>query len=499
MAIDWELYQKLRRLHQVEKLSQRAIAKQLGISRHTVEKYCSGKILPDMRKTVERASPLREATEATILRMLEQNKTLPKKQQFNAHHIWLHLLEKEGIAIAESTVREHVRALRNQHPEAFIPLAHDPGEAVQVDWGDAAVYMNGVRLSVSMFCAALPHSAAIFCFVYPDKTMISFLEGHIQAFEMLGGVPQYCVYDNLKTAAQSGSGKSVVKNKQFRRVEAHYAFQAVFCNPESGNEKSNVENAVSITRKIAFTPMPRVADFAELQAHVTSKCLAYINEHKIKTHPLPMRQEFEADRAALLPLPGMPLDNGFTVIALVHPDQTVRYESIRYSVPHQLVGSTVTLRLSPFHVAIHHKGEEVYRHKRATAKEGHQYVLDHYLEMLERKPRAVEQAIPIRNGIMPKECTEFLQLCPEKDARQQLVNALLLGREYDRESVLWAFRQANNTRRPTFTLVKAHLELSHTTISLDGPTIREANLKQYDSLLGEEVPTDDDGNDGNPE
>lgn len=499
MAIDWELYQKIRRLHQVEKLSHRAIAKQLGISRHTVEKYCSGKNLPDARKIVKRASPLQEATEATILRFLEQNKSMPRKQQFNARHIWLHLLEKEGIAIAESTVRAHVRTLRNQHPEAFIPLAHDPGEAMQVDWGDAAVYMNGARLSVSMFCVALPHSAAIFCFVYPDKTMLSFIEGHIQTFEMLGGVPQHCVYDNLKTAVQSGSGKSVIKNKQFRRMEAHYAFQAVFCNPESGNEKSNVENAVSIARKIAFTPMPRVADFAELQAHVTSKCLAYINNHKIKEHPLPMRQEFESDRAALLPLPGMPLDNGFTVIALVHPDQTVRYESMRYSVPHRLVGSTVTLRLSPFHVAIHHKGEEVYRHNRATAKEGHQYVLDHYLEMLERKPRAVEQAIPIRSGIMPKECRDFLQLCPEKNARQQLVDALLLGREYDRDTVLWAFQQANNTRRPTSTLIKAHLEMTREKISLEGPIIREANLKQYDSLLGEEVPIDDDNDNGNPE
>jgi len=485
MAIDWELYQQLRRLHLVEKLSQRVIAKRLGISRRTVKKYCTGKNLPDMRKATERPSPLRDATEGIILEILERNKTLPRKQQLNAHHIWLHLLENAGIAVAESTVREHVRLLRDRHPEAFVPLAHDPGEAMQVDWGDAAVYMNGTRCSVSLFCVALPHSAAVLCFVYPDKTMISFLEGHIQAFEMLGGVPHYCVYDNLKTAAQSGSGKSVIKNKQFCRVEAHYAFKAVFCNPESGNEKGHVENAVSIARKLAFTPMPHVADFQELQAHVTTKCLAYINEYKIKTHPLPMRQEFEADRAALLPLPGMPLDNGFTVLALVHPDQTVRYENMRYSVPHRLVGSTVTLRLSPFHITIHHKGEEVYRHKRATPKDGNQYVLDHYLDVLERKPRAVEQAIPVRSGIMPKECADFLQLCPEKDARQQLVDALLLGRAYERETVLWAFQQANNTRRPTFTLVKAHLELSHTTVTLEGPAVQKPDLHKYNILLGE--------------
>lgn len=127
----------------------------------------------------------------------------------------------------------------------------------------------------------------------------------------------------------------------------------------------------------------------------------------------------------------------------------------------------------------------MYRHKRATPKDGNQYVLDHYLDVLERKPRAVEQAIPVRSGIMPKECTDFLQLCPEKDARQQLVDALLLGRAYERETVLWAFQQANNTRRPTFTLVKAHLELSHTTVTLEGPAVQKPDLHKYNILLGE--------------
>ena len=483
MAIEWDLYKKLRRMYLVDGLSQRNIARQLGISRRTIQKYCTGKALPDIRKMTERPAPLRDAVEPSLLRLLEQNKALPRKQQWNAHQIWKHLLSTEGIGIAESTVRQYIRELRNHHLEEFIPLAHDPGEAIQMDWGDAAVCMDGRRRSISMFCAALPHSGAIFAFVYPDKTMLSFMEGHIQAFEILGGVPRYCVYDNLKTAVFSGSGKHAVKNRQFARMEAHYVFQAVFCNVESGWEKGSVENAVDIVRKFAFVPMPHVANFAELQTHVTAKCLQYIQEHKIRNHPATLLQEFEADRAALLPLPGMPLDNGFTTPALVHPDQTVRHDNIRYSVPHGLVGCQVTLRLSPFHLSIFHNGLEVHRHQRATGKEDHQYVLEHYLETLSRKPRAVEQAIPIRKGIMPKECSDFLNLCPEKNARQQLVDILLLGRGYERDTLLWAIQQANSTRRPTFTLVKAHLEMTRAPASLDGPVIHKPDLLPYDALL----------------
>ena len=483
MAIDWDMYRTIRRMYLVEKKSQRIISRELGVSRKTIKKYCGGGVLPDSRKTSERPSSLRDAAEEIILKLLEENKSLSRKEQRNAKQIWEHLVSVEGIGVGESTVRAYVRNLRNHHPEVFIPLAHDPGEAVQFDWGDMPAVIDGVRTVVSVFCAALPHSGAILAFVYPDKTMLSFIEGHIQTFQLLGGVPTFCVYDNLRTAVMKGFGKQAVKNKTFERMESHYAFSAVFCNVASGWEKSSVENAVAIVRRMAFTPMPRVKSYAELQESVTNKCLQYIREHQIRNHGKTMMEEFEADKAALLPLPGMPLDNGFTVLALVHPDLTVRFENICYSVPHKLVGKQVTLRLSPFHLTIFHDGTEVYRHQRARNKDDHQYILDHYLQILEWKPRAVEQAIPIRKGIMPVECKDFLRLCTDKDARQQLVDILLLSRKFDREMLLWAIQQANNTRFPTYTLVRTYLEMSLTKPDLEGPLIQSPNLTEYDNLL----------------
>jgi transposase len=490
MAIDWSLYQQIRRLYRVEQKSYRAIARQLGVSRRTVRKYCAGETLPDLRKQQERMAPLREASEATIIRLLEENKTLSRKQRWSASRIWQHLVQQEGLAIAESTVRQYVRELRQTHPDIFIPLAHDPGEAMQVDWGDVPAVIGGLRLVVSLFCVAMPHSGAVMGYPYPDKTMLCFLDGHIRAFDLLGGVPKFCVYDNLRTAVISDYGKKAVKNPQFMRLEAHYAFQSVFCNIASGWEKSAVENAVSIIRRIAFTPMPHVADFAELQEHVTNKCLQYINNHQIRNHPAAIKEEFAADRAALLPLPAMPLDTGFTVPALVHPDLTVRYDNTRYSVPPELVGKQVTLKLAPFHLFVFHNGVEVYRHRRVAGKSDHQYVLEHYLKILSRKPRAVEQALPIRKGIMPDECREFLRLCTGKDARQQLVDILLLGREREQEQVLWALRQANNSRFPSLALVRTYLEMADTKPELDGPAILQMDLNLYDALLGEEGPGD---------
>jgi len=356
---------------------------------------------------------------------------------------------------------------------------------MQFDWGDMSAVIAGSKTVVSVFCAVLPYSGALCAFVYPDKSTLSFLHGHIQAFEFAGGVARRCIYDNLRTAVKKGSGKNAVKQDSFIRLEAHYGFEAVFCNAAAGWEKSNVENAVAIVRRIAFTPMPRVDSYEALQSHVTNRCLHYAQTHTICGHEHSIRDALEQERKMLLPLPEVRLDTGFTFTALVHPDLTVHHDGARYSVPRHLVGKEVTLCLSPFHLTVFHNGREVYKHDRSMKKQDHRYVLEHYLEILERKPRAVEQAIPVKRGIMPQECKEFLRLCREPEAKQQLVQILLLGRQVERERLLWVIQQANNTRNPSLSLVKLYLELEEPGPPRDDLAVQHKSLAAYDDLLQE--------------
>jgi len=485
MAIDWDTYRKVRQLFLVERQSIRAISRQLHMSRKTVNKYCRGGVLPDVRKLTQRPAPLFLEVESEITRLLEENKTLPKKQRLNAKNIWEYLHSEKGIAIAPSTVRQYVHQLRERHPEVFLPLEHEPGEAMQFDWGDMSAVITDAKTVVSVFCAVLPHSGALCAFVYPNKSTLSFLHGHIQVFDFFGGVARHCVYDNLKTAVKKGSGKNAVKQVNFMRLEAHYGFEAVFCNAASGWEKANVENAVAIVRRIAFTPMPRVDSYEALQKHVTNRCLHYSQTHTIGGHEHSIRDSLEQERKMLLPLPEVRLDTGFTSTALVHPDLTVHHESTRYSVPSYLVGKEVTLCLSPFHLTVFHRGREVWKHDRAIKKQDHRYVLEHYLEILYRKPRAVEQAIPIKRGIMPQECKEFLRLCREPEAKQQLVQILLLGAQVEQTRLLWAIGQANNTRNPNISLVKLYLELEEPGPQRDDLEVQHKSLTAYDVLLQE--------------
>ena len=264
---------------------------------------------------------------------------------------------------------------------------------------------------------------------------------------------------------------------------------AEFCNRAAGWEKSNVENGVKITRNKAFTPIPRADDYAGLQKHISASLLKYNMAHKIEGRPRKIWDMFMEERAALIALPLSPYEVDETVQTKVKPDQTVRYDKIRYSVPHGHVGKSVTLRVSPFELKVYYRGNLLYAHKRERAGGKDQYILDHYLEAISRKPRAAGQALPIKKGDMPDQCRLFLKLCPAKDAERQLVDIMLLARDTGEERMLSALDDAINTGNPTAELVRYFLYGQQ--MPADAFTIKHSDLSAYDSLIEEKG--DDDG------
>jgi len=485
---EWELYGKVRTMH-VNGVSDRQIAKALGIGRTKVKKYRDGAVTPDDRASAPRKAPLREAAEGEIERMLGENAKLPRKQRLSAKDMWEFLLSEQGIAISEPYTRYLVREIRDAHGDEFIPLEHLMGECVQIDWlEDVVAFLDGIRALVQVLVFALPYSGAVCAFVYPDKTALCFLHGHVKFFEWLMGVTDRGVYDNLKTGVLSGSGKNAVAQEALVRLAQHYAFVPEFCNRASGWEKSNAENGVKITRNKAFTPIPRVKDFEELQRHVSEKLLHYNMTHKIEGRPKKIWDMFLEEQASLAPLPLSPFEVDETVHTKVRNDQTVIYEKVRYSVPHGHVGKKVTLRVSPFELKIYCRGELLHAHERQRTGGDDQYVLDHYLESLSRKPRAAGQALPITRGVMPAQCRAFLELCPAADANKQLVDVMLLARDAGAERVLSSLDDAISAGKPTAELVRYYLYGQQ--MPDDAFEIKHGDLADYDRLIGGEVDGD---------
>ena len=197
MVITLKDYEDIRKRY-LNGESQRQIARDLGISRNTVKKYCEGNAVPWERKTPERESTiLTEDTIRFIQDCLQQDETEHlTKQKHTAKRIYDRLVEETGFSGGESTIRAKVHDLKAKLPEAFIPLQFDPGEAIQVDWGEATVYLAGERTNINLFCARLCYSCRPYVFAYHRQNEESFLDAFVKIFNQLQGVPRKVVFDN---------------------------------------------------------------------------------------------------------------------------------------------------------------------------------------------------------------------------------------------------------------------------------------------------------------
>lgn len=303
MVITVEIYKEIRK-RRLDGESQWGIARALGISQNTIKKYWEGAKLPGEK--IERPwepSVLTSEVTAFIAACLKADEDSPGKQRHTAKRIYDRLVEEMHFTGGETTVRGYVRAAR----EAFVPLAFAPGEAVQIDWGEATGWVDGVKLVANLFCARLCHSAVPFVMAYRRQNSESFQDGLIHAFEYFGGVPRRVIFDNAKVAVKDGSGANAKATDSYVLLAAHYGFEPVFCNVRSGNEKGLVENLVGLCRRNFCVPVPRAESMDELNVMLLEGCKSYLT-HQIRGKEADVGAMFNLDREALYPLPAYRFD-----------------------------------------------------------------------------------------------------------------------------------------------------------------------------------------------
>lgn len=369
MIIDVDLYGKIRYMYVQEKMSQRAISRKLGISRNTVKKYCDGEHVPWERKPYQRESlVVTEEIKDFIHQCLaeDEEENLPK-QSHTARRIHKRLVEEKGFTGAESTIRRVVREIKQPVKEAFVPLEFDLGEAAQVDWGEATIYLKGEKTKVQLFCYRLCYSADIFVKAFFRQNQESFLEGHVDAFNHSNGIPKKVIFDNARVAVKEGFGLHAKPQDTYQALSAHYAFALHFTNINSGNEKGLVENLVGWVRRNVLVPVPRIDSIEELNETLIYACLQY-RKHQIQGRDQTVGQQFETDKYSLSPLPSLVFDTSKSLTARVSDHSLIRFEGNQYSVPVHLVGKTISLKAFGNHLVFYYQGEEIARHQRSYGR-----------------------------------------------------------------------------------------------------------------------------------
>jgi len=392
---------EIRRRVLVEGVSKRQIIRETGIHWRTLKKILENSEPPGYRKRQETSRPKLGPYLHRIKEILQADRDaeLPKKQRHTAKRIF-ERLQDEGYQGGYTVVKDVVRELKQRSREVFVPLQHRPGEA-QVDFGYALVKMAGPLRKVAFFVMSLPYSDAVFVMACERECTETFWEGHVRAFRFFQGVPYRISYDNSKVMVS----KIVGAHKRgltygFLQLQSHYLFQEHFCCVRRPNEKGVVEGCVKYTRLNFFVPVPQVQDFHELNERLEAFCR---KDQKRRLRGKTGRKEelLQEEQSAFLSLPPSPFDACRKVSTTASSLSLVRFETNDYSVPVKFAHHPIVAKGYMDRVVLCFLGKEIAVHSRLWCKEQVSLHPIHYLALLERKPGALDYALPLENWKLP--------------------------------------------------------------------------------------------------
>jgi transposase len=394
-----ELYERIRRDRRLEEIGIRELARRYGVHRRTVRDALEHAV-PTPRKTAERDAPAMGPYRDLVRGWLKAEivDKVPVKQRHTARRVWQRLTEDHGAQVSESTVRQFVAQVKAELAQSAADVTvvqeHAPGAEAEVDFGEFYAWIAGEKVKLWLFIMRLSASGRGFAVAFAHQAQEAFFEGHVLAFAHFGGVPFGQIrYDNLKPAVvRILKGRDRAENERFTALRSHYGFDAFFCEPgiAGAHEKGGVEGEVGRFRRRHLVPVPEVASLAEVNELVAEGMVRDDLRH-IERRPLTVGESFELEAPWLSELPVERFDSAKLLSAKVDTKARICVLQSWYSVPVRLARRRVAVRLGPHQLEVLDPvgGAIVAVHTRSLHKGTQDLLLDHYLEILTRKPGAL--------------------------------------------------------------------------------------------------------------
>ena len=400
--------ERIRWAHFREGVSLRELARTFHHSRTTIRRALADPGPWSYRRRRPVNAPVMGPVAEIVKGWLEDDLSRPRKQRHTAKRIWERLVAEYGFQGAQSTVREWVREHRPTNVRKLtLPLAHDPAAEAQIDFGEAVVRIAGVETTVQLFCARLAYSTRDVVQAYRRQDRSAWLDEHLRAFHTWRGAPATCWYDNPSALGSFRQGRFEPCH-EFVALQSALGFRAHHCNPGEAHEKGLLEGLVGYARRNYLTPVPNVADLAELNDELAERTAA--EEHvRRQGQTATVGERFREEQPLLAPLPRLPF-----LACTRHPVKAssdralVSFERRRYSVPVEHAGQRLWLRAFAEHIEIWTQSACVARHQREPGPGEPVTDFWHYLPVLLRKPGAFAQAIPVRQAHFPAEAESLL-------------------------------------------------------------------------------------------
>ena len=319
-------------------LSQRKIARKLGISRNTVKKYLENPEFPDNQKRKGKRRSLLDPYMGNIEAWLSED--------IFYTGTWIYeRLSNMGFSGSYEIVKRKVHELRAERQKiAYMRFETEPGYQAQVDFGEFQVEnADGIIKKLYLFSMILGYSRRIYGELIERCDLPTFLDCHIRAFEFFGGIPQEILYDRMRNVFISKIAGRSKFNDTLTGFALHYGFKPEVAPSYAAWVKGKVERPHSFIREGFWRGYGFVC--VETANRDIQTWLAKKEKRVHGTTHEVVCLRFAREAPHLKALPRQAFDTSYRVYRKVHKDCTVRFESNSYVVPHTLVGKEIILRV----------------------------------------------------------------------------------------------------------------------------------------------------------
>lgn len=368
---------------------QRQISASVGSSRNTVSDVLAAAKAAGIEWPLDD-----ELTNEALRSILFPGKFLSQNEYLEPDYAWIHKeLARPGVTLsllwneycrhcAEVGKRPYMNTQFGDKyrkwakvTKATMRIQHKPGDVMEVDWAGNTLTIwdsvTGESSPVYLFIAVLPCSGYAYVEACSDMKLENWLMCHAHAYAYFGGVTRLLIPDNLKTGVTKNTRYETVLNRSYQELAEHYDTAVVPARVEHPRDKSHAEGTVRLasTWILAALRNEHFFSLSEAQEAVKDK-LEEMNQKPFQAPKTGCRRSvyLEEERDFMKPLPAVPYELSTWMPNLtVSTDYLISDGRNKYSVPFDLIGEKVDVRLTRKTVEVFYHGNRVASHMRTEA------------------------------------------------------------------------------------------------------------------------------------
>jgi transposase len=327
----------------------------------------------------------------------------PKIDKLLQEGVWnavviLREIQEDGYNGGITILRDYIQPKRVMRPSrATVRFETEPGQQMQSDWGEIITEVGGQQVKVYFIVNQLGYSRRFHFWCTDSQDAEHTYEGLVRSFEYFGGVAKEVLVDNQKTTVLKASNNGHPRfNERFLDLAGLYGFTPRACRPYRARTKGKDERMVGYIKQHFFVRYRSFESWAHLN-QLAEQWLAEEADQRVQnTVKEVVAQRFERELPTLGPLPSQRYDTSYFERRQVAWDSYIDVRGNRYSVPANLVGQAVTVRIGlDDTLKVYHDEKIVASHLLRTVHEGWVTVPEHHAELWKDTLRVEQRPLDV--------------------------------------------------------------------------------------------------------